>query len=89
MLDDELMEVWEVNLESPVTNGTKQYKGKYYQGYITSFETTSAADGFVEVSLTFGLNGTGKSGDVTVTDDQEAVIDYVFQDTTVRTSGES
>ena len=89
MLDDERMEVWEVNLESPVTNATKQYKGKYYQGYITSFETTSAADGFVEVSLTFGLIGTGKTGNVTVTDDQEAAIDYTFQDTTVRTSGES
>lgn len=88
MLDDELMEVWEVNLESPVTNGTKQYKGKYYQGYITSFETTSAADGFVEVSLTFGLNGKGADGNVTVTDEQQEAIDYTFQDTTLRTSGE-
>lgn len=86
MLDDELMEVWEVNLESPVENATKQYNGKYYQGYITSYETTSAADGFVEVSLTFGLNGKGASGSVTVTDEQESAINYTFQDTTKRTS---
>lgn len=86
MLNDELMEVWEVNLESPVTNATKQYKGKYYQGYITSYETTSAADGYVEVSLSFGLNGTGADGNVTVTDEQEEAINYTFQDTTIRTS---
>ena len=84
MLNDELIEVWEVNLEEPVTNGTKQYKGKYYQGYITSYETTSAADGFVEVSLSLGLNGTGAEGNVTVSDAQQEAIAYTFQDTTVR-----
>lgn len=36
----------------------------------------------VEVSLTFGVNGTGEKGDVTVTAAQQEVAAYVFTDTT-------
>ena len=36
----------------------------------------------VEVSLTFGVNGTGQKGDVTVTTAQQEIAAYVFTDTT-------
>ena len=84
MLADSLIEIWEANLDEPASEGENQFKGTYYQGYLTSIEKSSAADGFVEVSLTFGINGEGASGNVTVTAEQQEVAAYVFADTTIR-----
>lgn len=80
MDNDELMEVWEANL-AEASSGSNKFKGMYFQGYLTSFEKTSPADDFVELSLTFGLNGAGKRGDVTVTAEQQEAAEYVFADT--------
>jgi len=41
----------------------------------------STAEDHAEVSLTFGINGTGKPGNVTVTEEQQKIADYVFTDT--------
>lgn len=87
MLNDKLIEVWRANLEDPVSQeptNTKFY-GTYYQGYLTSFEETSNAEDYVEYSLTFGINGTGADGEVTVTQDQQEAALYTFTDTTVQT----
>lgn len=81
MEDDELMEIWEANLDEPASAGNNKFKGKYFQGYLTEFEKTSSAEDYVECSLTFGINGTGVSGDVTVTTEQQEVAAYVFKDT--------
>lgn len=81
MDDDELIEIWEANLAEPASTGNNKFKGKYFQGYLTEFETTSSAEDYVECSLTFGINGTGKRGDVTVTVEQQELADYVFTDT--------
>ena len=59
----------------------QKYKGMYFQGYLTELEKTSSAEDMVEVSLTFGINGNGKRGNVTVTAGQQEVADYVFTDT--------
>lgn len=82
-----LIEIWEANLEEPVGTGTPtKFKGAYFQGYLTEFEKTSAAEDFVECSLTFGVNGTGKTGEVTVTAAQQEIASYVFTDTTAKQS---
>ncbi len=80
-----LIEIWEANLEEPAATGSNKFKGKYYQGYLTEFEKTSSAEDFVECSLTFGVNGSGVSGDVTVSTEQQAIANYVFTDTTAKT----
>lgn len=80
MDNDELIEIWEANLAEPATEDNK-FKGMYFQGYLTEFEKTSSAEDYVEVSLTFGINGSGKRGDVTVTVEQQELADYVFTDT--------
>ena len=77
---DGLLEIWEVNLAEAAT-GANQFKGMYFQGYLTSFEKNSSAEDYVECSLTFGINGSGKRGDVTVSVEQQEVADYVFTDT--------
>lgn len=81
MDNDELIEIWEVNLEEPVANGDNQFKGTYYQGYLTEFELASSAEDFAEVSTTFAVNGTGAKGNVTVSVEQQEMAAYVFTDT--------
>lgn len=81
MINDELIEIWEANLEEAADSGENKFKGTYYQGYLTEFEKTSNADDFVECSTTFAINGTGADGDVTVSVEQQEVANYVFTDT--------
>lgn len=81
MLADKLIEIWEANLAEPAESGDNKFKGTYYQGYLTEFEKTSSAEDFVECSTTFGINGTGADGDVTVTTQQQEIASYVFADT--------
>ena len=81
MDNDELIEIWEANLEEPAGEGQNKFAGRYYQGYLTELEKSSSAEDFVEVSLTFAVNGTGVKGDVTVSEEQQEIANYVFTDT--------
>lgn len=78
---DEIIEIWEANLEEKVENDENKFKGMYFQGYLTEVEKTSNAEDMVEVSLTFAINGTGKRGNVTVSEEQQEIANYVFKDT--------
>lgn len=80
MDNDEIVEVWEANLDEPV-EGDK-FKGAYYQTYLTELTLTSSSEDHAEYSTTFAVNGTGAKGEVTVSAEQQAVADYVFTDTT-------
>lgn len=80
MDNDELIEIWEVNLaEKAETEG--KFKGRYYQGYLTEFSLSSSAEDHAEYSTTFAVNGSGAKGDVTVTAEQQEIAAYVFADT--------
>ena len=82
MDSDELIEIWEVNLDEPASGGEgTKFKGMYFQGYITELGKSSPSDDFTEISLTFGINGSGKRGDVTVSVEQQEETNYVFTDT--------
>lgn len=82
MLNDKIIELWEVNLDEPVDPAyDDKFYGTYFQGYITSFEKTSNAEDMVEVQITVGVNGKGADGEVTVTDEQQEDASYVFTDT--------
>lgn len=82
MDDDDLMEIWEVNLDMPGTeDNAGKYKAKYFQGYATEFELTSSGEEHAEAALTFGINGKGADGYATVTDEQKEIAEYVFKDT--------
>ena len=83
MLDGELIEIWEVNTAEPAEAADGTYASKYFQGYLTEFDKSSNAEDMIEVSLTFGVNGTGVDGYATVTDEQLEIASYVFADTTV------
>lgn len=81
MDSDSIIEIWEANLEEPAEGGENKFKGMYFQGYLTEIEKTSNAEDSVEVSLTFGINGSGVRGDVTVSTEQQEMANYVFADT--------
>lgn len=80
-IDGDLFDIWRANLDAPVVGHTGQFEGRYYQGYLTSFEETSNAEDFVEYGMTFGINASGVTGDVTVTTEQQEAASYVFVDT--------
>lgn len=81
--NDELVEIWEVNLaEKGTEDNVGKFKAKYFQGYLTECEITSNAEDMVEVSLTFGVNGSGVGGYATVSQEQQEMANYVFADTT-------
>ena len=79
--NNELCEIWEANLDEPAPDGGEKFKGRYFQGYLTEVSYSSSAEDFVEVSLTFGINGSGVKGEVTVSAEQQEVAAYVFADT--------
>lgn len=81
MDNDDIIEIWEANLADPAKSGENKFKGMYFQGYLTELEKTSNAEDFVEISLTFGINGSGVRGDVTVSAEQQEMASYVFKDT--------
>lgn len=85
MDNDELIQIWEVNLDEPGASDGK-FKGMYFEGYLTELEKTSNAEDNVEISLTFGINGIGARGDVTVTEQQQIEAQYAFQDATKASS---
>lgn len=83
--NDQMMEIWEVNLEEEGTDGNEgKYKSKYFQGFLTELDQTSSAEDNVEISLTFGINGNGVSGYATVSEEQKEIAAYVFRDTQKR-----
>lgn len=83
MLNDKLVECWEVNLAEPGTDANKnKYKSKYYQGYVTELSLSSSAEDNVEASITFGANGKGADGYATLTDEQKEIASYVYKDVT-------
>lgn len=80
MDNDELMEIWEVNLAEPAGEDNK-FKGRYFQGYLTEFSLSSSSEDHAEYSTTFAINGCGAKGDVTVSVEQQEAAEYVFTDT--------
>lgn len=85
MKNDKLLDIWEANLSRPGT-AENTFKGTYYQGYLTAFDETSSADDFAMVDLTFGINGSGVDGDVTVSVQQQEEAQYDFVDTTIQST---
>lgn len=67
----DIVEIWQVDLTSE--NG-KGYDVDYFQGYFTSFEISAPADGKVELSATYAINGNGAEGKDKLTETQQQAV---------------
>lgn len=79
---NDLVEIWQVDLASVLTN---EYDVEYFQGYITTFDISAPADGNVELSMSYAINGNGAEGKDTLTPEQLATIEsaaYEYQSIT-------
>ncbi|QBX23722.1 tail protein [Streptococcus phage Javan146] len=75
----DVVEIWQVDLTSKGSDGQK-YEAEYFQGYFTSFEISAPADGQVELSMTYAINGNGVEGEDNLTPEQEqAVSDVLYK----------
>lgn len=79
-LSSKLFEIWEINSEEAGTT-TGKYKATYYQGYCTEWDLSSNAEDNAEIELTFGVNGTGAEGEVSLTTAEIDEAAYAFKDT--------
>jgi len=78
--NDEVVEMWEVDLDSEgTTEGT--YNARYRQGMINDFSYSAGAEDAVEVEMTYVTNAKAQKGEVTLSTEQEAAVQYAFRDT--------
>lgn len=82
MENGEKIEIWEANLAEKAGDKENQFKGRYFQGYLSEFTLSSSAEDHAEYECTFEVGDAGKKGNVTVTKAQQEAANYVFADTT-------
>lgn len=77
-LDNETVEVWNVDIKSGKENSVShktEYLVDYFQGKFTSFELKASADGKVELSYSFTIDGKGHFDKKdSLTPEQEAAV---------------
>ncbi|HFL0971813.1 TPA: phage major tail protein, TP901-1 family [Streptococcus pyogenes] len=78
--DNEIAKVWGIENGTNGENG--KYLATYYQGYISSFSAKKNAEENIEIEMEFAINGVGKKGFATLTEQQKAAVQYAFKDTT-------
>ena len=84
-LNNETVEVWNVDIKSGKKNSSEktEYLVDYFQGKFTSFELKASADGKVELSYSYTIDGKGHFDKKdTLTPEQEqavAAANYAYQ----------
>ena len=85
-LNNETVEVWNVDIKSGKENDSShktEYSVDYFQGKFTSFELKASADGKVELSYSYTIDGKGLFDKKdTLTPEQEAAVaaaNYAYQ----------
>ena len=77
-LNNETVEVWNVDIKSGKENDSShkiEYSVDYFQGKFTSFELKASADGKVELSYSYTIDGKGLFDKKdTLTPEQEAAV---------------
>ncbi|HER1704178.1 TPA: phage major tail protein, TP901-1 family [Streptococcus pyogenes] len=85
--NNEIAKVWGIENGTNGENG--KYLATYYQGYISSFSAKKNAEENIEIEMEFAINGVGKKGFATLTEQQKAAVQYAFKDTTSETKKEN
>lgn len=77
--ENEILEIWEVDITEKTKGG--KYPAYYRQGLLTELNKTANAEDLIEIEGTFATNGTAVQGEVTLSEEQENVVQYAFRDT--------
>ncbi|HGM9090961.1 TPA: phage major tail protein, TP901-1 family [Streptococcus pyogenes] len=85
---NKLAKVWGIN-NTGTSGGNGKYLATYYQGYISSFSAKKNAEENIEIEMEFAINGVGKKGFATLTEQQKTAVQYAFKDTTNVTKKEN
>jgi len=75
------LELWEVNVDEDLEEDGK-YPAVYCQGYLESWEPVSSAEDEAEISSNFIVELEPQKGMATLTEEQQAAVQYAFRDTT-------
>lgn len=86
--DNKLANVWGID-KNGTNRGNGKYLATYYQGYISSFSAKKNAEENIEIEMEFAINGVGKKGFATLTEQQKTAVQYAFKDTTNETKKEN
>lgn len=76
--EDLLLQAWEVDITEETTTG--KYPATYMQGKLTNYNTSAGSDGYTELSTTFAVNLSPRSGEVSLTPEQFSAVQYAFKD---------
>lgn len=86
VLKREVLEVWEIDLGSEKDG---KYAAKYGQGRLSEWEDPANVEEAAQFTTTFNVNGELQDGEVSLTPDEIATIQYAFADTEPKASGGS
>lgn len=84
MLDEafyaqKLLELWEVDLNTQTEGGS--YNAEYRRGRLIDLTKNADAEDTVMLEGTFKTDGIRQKGEVTLTAEQEEIVQYAFRDT--------
>lgn len=83
-----LVEMWQVDITG-VTAEAPEVEATYFQGYFTSFEQSNPADGNVELSYSYAINGNGVEGTDVLTEAQIAAVQsLIYEYETMAATGD-
>lgn len=76
------VEFWEIDISAPTATGTNKYKAQYFRAKLKSWENPAPSEGFVEFSTQAEIEGIPQVGEVTLSAEQVAQVNYAFRDLT-------
>lgn len=76
-----MLEVWEIDIAGE-PNEAGKFPARYGVGYLDEWTVPADVEELSTVSTNFTVNGKLVNGFATLTEEQQAIISYVFRDTT-------
>lgn len=80
------LEVWDIDISQKNEDG--KYNATYGQGYLQSWEVPSEVGKFTSIKTTMNIDQLPQTGEVTLSQAQEAEVQYAFADITAQAKGQ-
>ncbi len=75
------LELWEVTVDEELKTADNKFPAIYAQGYLDSWEDPASAEENAAISANFTVELEPQFGEATLTEEQQAAVQYAFQDT--------